>query len=324
MTTPVALQSIAEVREIKGRSPREIAWSRFKRNKVGVGAAILSLFLVSLSIFAPVVTAILGINPDTLNLDVLNSSGIPEGDAAKFSREHPLGLIPGTGRDLLAQLLYGSRISFLIAFLATFTALTIGFFVGIVGGYFRGRVDGYLGRFTDFLLAFPAFFMIVALSEPMVDRIEKLGVAEGNGARILFLILFLSFFGWPGFSRLIRSQVMSIREREFVTAAQAMGASRWRIISKELIPNLWAPVIVVVSLSLPGYLATEAVYSFLGLGVQPPASTWGILLSNSTRFVTVMPSFFLITAASLVIVVLAFNLVGDALRDALDPRSDRN
>ena len=324
MTTPVALQSTAEVREIKGRSPREIAWSRFKRNKVGVGAAILSLILVSLSIFAPVVTAILGINPDSLNLDVLNSSGIPEGDAAKFSREHPLGLIPGTGRDLLAQLLYGSRISFLIAFLATFTALTIGFFVGIVGGYFRGRVDGYLGRFTDFLLAFPAFFMIVALSEPMVDRIEKLGVAEGNGARILFLILFLSFFGWPGFSRLIRSQVLSIREREFVTAAQAMGASRWRIISKELIPNLWAPVIVVVSLSLPGYLATEAVYSFLGLGVQPPASTWGILLSNSTRFVTVMPSFFLITAASLVIVVLAFNLVGDALRDALDPRSDRN
>lgn len=273
MTTPVALQSTAEIRDIKGRSPREIAWSRFKRNKVGVGAAILSLILVSLSIFAPVVTAILGINPDTLNLDVLNSSGIPEGDAAKFSREHPLGLIPGTGRDLLAQLLYGSRISFVIAFLATFTALTIGFFVGIVGGYFRGRVDGYLGRFTDFLLAFPAFFMIVALSEPMVDRIEKLGVAEGNGARILFLILFLSFFGWPGFSRLIRSQVMSIREREFVTAAQAMGASRWRIISKELIPNLWAPVIVVVSLSLPGYLATEAVYSFLGLGVQPPAST---------------------------------------------------
>jgi ABC-type dipeptide/oligopeptide/nickel transport system permease subunit len=103
-----------------------------------------------------------------------------------------------------------------------------------------------------------------------------------------------------------------------------MGAGRWRIISKELIPNLWAPVIVVVSLSLPGYLATEAVYSFLGLGVQPPASTWGILLSNSTRFVTVMPSFFLITASSLVIVVLAFNLVGDALRDALDPRSDRN
>jgi ABC-type dipeptide/oligopeptide/nickel transport system permease subunit len=324
MTTPVVEQTATEVREIKGRSPREIAWSRFRRNKIGMGAAILSIFILTISLFAPWVCALIGVNPSTLNLDALNASGIPQGDAAKYSFEHPLGLVPGTGRDLLAQLLYGSRISFMVAIITTFVALTIGFFVGIVGGYFRGRVDGYLGRFTDFLLAFPAFFMIVALSQPMVERIEKFGIAEGNGARIIFLILFLSFFGWPGFSRLIRSQVMSIREREYVTAAQAMGASRWRIISKELIPNLWAPVIVVVSLSLPGYLATEAVYSFLGLGVQPPASTWGILLSNATRFVTVMPSFFMITAASLVIVVLAFNLVGDALRDALDPRSDRS
>jgi peptide/nickel transport system permease protein len=223
----------------------------------------------------------------------------------------------------LAQLLYGSRISFLVAIVTTVTALTIGLFVGIIGGYFRGRVDNYLGRTTDFLLAFPAFFMIVALSEPMVRRIEGAGIAQGNAARILFLIIFLSFFGWPGFSRLIRSQVLSIREREYVTAAQAMGASRTRIILKELLPNLWAPVIVVVSLSLPGFLAAEAVYSYLGIGVQPPASTWGILLSNATRYVTVMPSFFLIAAGSLVIVVLAFNLVGDALRDALDPRSDR-
>lgn len=324
MATPVVHQSNSDAIEIKGRSPREIAWSRFKRNKVGIAAAVVSLVILTMSLFAPVVCAIVGVNPFTLNLDSLNTSGIPTGEAAKYSLEHPLGLVPGTGRDLFAQLLYGSRISFMVAILTTFTALTIGFFVGIAGGYFRGRVDGYLGRFTDFLLAFPAFFMIVALSEPMVQRIEQAGIAEGNGARIVFLIIFLSFFGWPGFSRLIRSQVLSIREREFVTAAQAMGASSWRIIAKELIPNLWAPVIVVVSLSLPGYLAGEAVFSFLGLGVQPPASTWGILLSNATRFVTVMPSFFLITAASLVIVVLAFNLVGDALRDALDPRSDRN
>ena len=308
---------------IAGRSPRQIAWSRFKRNKVGMAAAGVSVLLLSMSLFAPVVCRIIGINPKDLNLEGLDSSGVPRGAAAGFSWEHPLGLVPGTGRDLLAQLLYGSRISFMVAILTTITSLTIGFFVGIAGGYFRGRVDGYLGRLTDFLLAFPAFFMIVALSEPMVGRLEQVGIAQGNGARIVFLILFLSFFGWPGFSRLIRSQVLSLREREFVTAAQAMGASRSRIILKELVPNLWAPVIVVVSLSLPGYLASEAVFSFLGLGVQPPASTWGILLSNATRFVTVMPSFFLITSASLVIVVLAFNLVGDALRDALDPRADK-
>jgi len=319
-STSSEIESTSTDTQIQSRSPRQIAWMRFKRNKVGVISAILSITILSLSLMAPIVTRILGLDKDELNLDLLDVSGIP---TVGYSREHPLGLIPGTGRDFLAQLLYGSRISFLVAILTTMTALTIGLFVGIIGGYFRGRIDNYLGRTTDFLLAFPAFFMIVALSEPMVRRIEGAGIAQGNTARILFLIIFLSFFGWPGFSRLIRSQVLSIREREYVTAAQAMGASRTRIILKELLPNLWAPVIVVVSLSLPGFLAAEAVYSYLGIGVQPPASTWGILLSNATRYVTVMPSFFLIAAGSLVIVVLAFNLVGDALRDALDPRSDR-
>ena len=319
-STSSEIESTSTATQIQSRSPRQIAWMRFKRNKVGVVSAILSITILALSLMAPLVTRILGLDKDELNLDLLDVSGIP---TVGYSLEHPLGLIPGTGRDFLAQLLYGSRISFLVAIFTTLTALTIGLFIGIIGGYFRGRIDNYLGRTTDFLLAFPAFFMIVALTEPMVRRIEGTGIAQGNAARILFLIVFLSFFGWPGFSRLIRSQVLSIREREYVTAAQAMGASRTRIILKELLPNLWAPVIVVASLSLPGYLAAEAVYSYLGIGVQPPASTWGILLSNATRYVTVMPSFFLIAAGSLVIVVLAFNLVGDALRDALDPRADR-
>ncbi len=309
--------------QIISRSPRQIAWRRFRRNKVGMVSAGISIVVLMLSLFAPVVCKILGINPDELNLDLIDSSGIPTLPNGGISREHPLGLTPGIGRDLLANLLYGSRISFLVAFLTTGLAIFIGLIVGIVGGYFRGRIDDYLGRFTDFLLAFPAFFMIVALSEPMVARIQETGIAQGNSARVIFLIFFLSFFGWPGFSRLVRSQVLSLRERDFVTAAQAMGASRKRIIFKELMPNLWAPVIVVVSLSLPGYLAAEAVFSFLGIGIQPPATTWGILLDNARRFVTVYPNFFLITAGSLVLVVLAFNLVGDALRDALDPRSER-
>lgn len=309
--------------QITSRSPRQIAWRRFRRNKVGMVSAGISIVVLMLSLFAPVVCKILGINPDELNLDLIDSSGIPTLPNGGISWEHPLGLTPGIGRDLLANLLYGSRISFLVAFLTTGLAIFIGLIVGIVGGYFRGRIDDYLGRFTDFLLAFPAFFMIVALSEPMVARIQETGIAQGNSARVIFLIFFLSFFGWPGFSRLVRSQVLSLRERDFVTAAQAMGASRRRIIFKELMPNLWAPVIVVVSLSLPGYLAAEAVFSFLGIGIQPPATTWGILLDNARRFVTVYPNFFLITAGSLVLVVLAFNLVGDALRDALDPRSER-
>jgi peptide/nickel transport system permease protein len=310
--------------EIAGRSPGQIAWMRFKRNKIGVGAAIVSITILLLSAFAPIVCRILGVDPNTLNLEALDTSGVPQASkGGGISWEHPLGLIPGTGRDLLAQLLYGSRISFLVAFLTTVLALTVGLFVGIAGGYLRGRVDDALGRFTDFFLAFPAFFMIVALSTPVVQRIQSWNIGGDNFARVVFLIFFLSFFGWPGFSRLIRSQVLSIRERDYITAAQAMGAKRSRIILKEILPNIWAPVIVVVSLSLPGYLAAESVYSFLGLGIQPPASTWGILLSNASRFVTAMPSFFMIVAGSLVIVVLAFNLVGDALRDALDPRSER-
>lgn len=309
---------------LAGRSPGQIAWMRFKKNKIGVGAALVSVTILLMSAFAPIVSRILGIDPDTLNLEMLDSSGIPTAPRGGMSLDHPLGVIPGTGRDLLAQLLYGSRISFMIAFITTILAMVIGLFIGIAGGYFGGRVDNSLGRFTDFFLAFPAFFMIVALSMPVIQRLQSFGIFKGeNTARIVFLIIFLSFFGWPGFSRLIRSQVLSIRERDYITAAQAMGAPRRRIILKEILPNVWAPIIVVASLSLPGYLAAESVYSFLGLGIQPPASTWGILLSNASRFVTAMPSFFLIVAGSLVVVVLAFNLVGDALRDALDPRTER-
>ena len=185
---------------IQGRSPRQIAWTRFKRNKVGMTAAAVSIALLSLSLFAPIVCKILGIDPNTLNLEVLNRSGIPDLPNGGISLDHPLGLIPGTGRDLLAQLLYGSRISFMVAILTTFTSLTIGLFVGIIGGYFRGRVDSTLGRFTDFILAFPAFFMIVALSEPVVKRIESTGLAQGNSARIIFLVFFFptpeSVDGW--------------------------------------------------------------------------------------------------------------------------------
>jgi peptide/nickel transport system permease protein len=318
------IEAVETTSVLAGRSPGQIAWLRFKKNKVGVGAAIVSVTLLLMSAFAPIVSKILGVDPDTLNLDMLDSSGIPTAPRGGMSWDHPLGVIPGTGRDLLAQLLYGSRISFMIAFITTILALTIGLFVGIAGGYLGGRIDNTLGRFTDFFLAFPAFFMIVALSMPVIQRLQGLGIFKGeNTARIVFLIIFLSFFGWPGFARLIRSQVLSIRERDFITAAQAMGAPRKRIIMKEILPNIWAPIIVVSSLSLPGYLAAESVYSFLGLGIQPPASTWGILLSNASRFVTAMPSFFLIVAGSLVVVVLAFNLVGDALRDALDPRTER-
>ena len=320
----MSLNAEVETTTISGRSPRQIAWSRFKRNKVGMVAAGISIFLLSMSLFAPIVCRILGINPTDLNLENLDSSGIPRGPDAGFSMQHPLGLIPGTGRDLLAQLLYGSRISFMVAIITTFATVAIGLMIGIASGYYRGRVDSVVGRFTDFLLSFPSFFMIIALSVPMIQRIEKSGIARDNGARILYLILILSFFGWPYFSRIIRSQVLSLRERDYIVAARALGATNRRIIFKELLPNLWTPVIVYVSLALPGYLAAEAVFSYLGVGVQPPAATWGLIIADSTKYILNEPTYFFVPAVSLILVVLSFNLLGDAIRDALDPKSEQN
>jgi ABC-type dipeptide/oligopeptide/nickel transport system permease subunit len=309
--------------QIQSRTPGQIAWLHFKRNRVGVVAGFFSVTFLLASLLAPLEAKLLGIDPDELNLDILDESGVPKLPWGGISMDHPLGIVPGTGRDLLAQLLYGSRISFLIMIVSTFLTLFVGMIAGVVGGFFGGKVDNAIGRYGDFILAFPAFFMIVALADPAVDRIQRAGLAQDNGARVLFLIIILSFFGWVYFARLIRSQVLSLRERDFITAAQALGSSKSRIIFKELIPNIWAPVIVVVSLSLPGYLTAEAVFSFLGIGIQPPGYTWGLLIAKSTRFVMAMPTFFIITTTTLVMVVLAFNLLGDALRDALDPRNGK-
>jgi peptide/nickel transport system permease protein len=150
-----------------------------------------------------------------------------------------------------------------------------------------------------------------------------MGIAKDNNARILVLLLLFTFFGWPGFTRLIRSQVLSLRERDFVMAAKSLGSSTRRIVFKELMPNLWSPVIVFLSLSLPGYLSAEAAFSYLGVGVQAPATTWGLLLADGINYWSEEPIYLLIPATMLIIVVLALNVLGDAIRDALDPKGDR-
>lgn len=312
----------SEAGVLTSRSPRELAWRRFKKNKVGIAALCTSLFFVSAAVFAPVVAWIVNVNPNERDTAALTARGETIGRFGGMSWNHPLGVEPGIGYDILARLIYGARISFLVAAIATLASISIGLLIGLLSGYFRGRTDSVLGRFTDFLLAFPAFFMIIALSAPMIARIEKSGLARDNSARVLYLILVLALFGWPYFSRIMRSQVLSLRERDFVLASRALGASHVRIIFKELLPNLWTPVIVYLSLALPGYLAAEAVYSYLGIGVQPPAATWGLLISDSIKYIISEPTYFVIPSLSLILVVLSFNLLGDAVRDALDPKSE--
>jgi len=312
----------SEAGVLTSRSPRELAWRRFKKNKVGIAALCTSLFFVSAAVFAPVVAWLVNVNPNERDTAALTARGETIGRFGGMSWNHPLGVEPGIGYDILARLIYGARISFLVAAIATLASISIGLLIGLLSGYFRGRTDSVLGRFTDFLLAFPAFFMIIALSAPMIARIEKSGLARDNSARVLYLIFVLALFGWPYFSRIMRSQVLSLRERDFVLASRALGASHVRIIFKELLPNLWTPVIVYLSLALPGYLAAEAVYSYLGIGVQPPAATWGLLISDSIKYIISEPTYFVIPSLSLILVVLSFNLLGDAVRDALDPKSE--
>ena len=271
---------------------------------------------------APLIGGLLGIDGRQRYPETLTSRGMPIGNFGGISWSHPLGIEPGIGHDLLARLIFGARISFFVALITTVLSITIGVIAGILMGFFRGRVDSTIGRFIDFLLAFPSFFMIVALSLPMVQRLEKSGIAEGNTARMLYLVLILIFFGWPYLARVIRSQVLSIRERDYVMAARALGASNTRIIFKEILPNLWSTIIVYFSLSLPGYLTAEAVFSFLGLGIQPPDASWGLLISDSIKYVMNEPTYFFITTTSLIFVVLTFNLLGDSVRDALDPKSE--
>ena len=305
------------------RTPKQIAWGRFKRNKVGVYAAFASIFFISVGFLAPIITRLFNVNPKETYEGVLNDYAMPIGAWGGISWAHPLGVEPGTGRDVFALALYGARTSFIVAIIATVGTITIGMLIGIATGYFKGRVDSSVGRFSDFLMSFPGTFMIIALSLPMVQRVEATGLAHGNAARVVVLVLFLVFFGWTGFYRLIRSQAMSMRERDFVMAAQAMGASSWRIIVKELLPNLWPTAIVFVSLSLPAYIAAEATFSFLGVGVQAPDATFGLILSDGVGYWRDDPAYLLLPCLILIMIVLALNLLGDAIRDALDPKANR-
>ncbi len=309
--------------EVAQRTPKQIAWGRFKRNKVGVYAGISSIFFVTIGFFAPIITRLVGVNPRDTYEGTMTEFAMPIGKWGGISLDHPLGIEPGTGRDVFALAIYGVRTSFIVAIIAAVGTITIGMLVGIATGYFKGRVDSSVGRFADFLMSFPGTFMVIALSLPMVQRVESTGIAHENAARLVVLVLFLVFFGWTGFYRLIRSQAMSMRERDFVMAAQAMGASSWRIIVKELLPNLWPTAIVFLSLSLPGYIAAEATFSFLGVGVQAPEATFGLILSDAVTYWREDPAYLLIPCVILILIVLALNLLGDAIRDALDPKANR-
>jgi peptide/nickel transport system permease protein len=272
-------------------------------------------------LLGPFIAGAVGVSPYTFDPAAISDvGGRPMLDWGGITLAHPLGVEWGTGRDIFAQLLFGLRISLVIATSATLITVALGTIVGIIAGYTGGVTDTLVGRFMDLILAFPQLLIILALSGVLTQRLTQLGVPGGNASRILYLILVMSVFGWPYLARIVRGQVLSMREREFVEAAVAMGSSKRRILFTEILPNLWAPILVYATLALPSYIGTEAALSFLGVGILPPDTTFGAMLANSVSYFNVVPTYLFIPGTVLVVLVVSFNLLGDALRDALDPK----
>jgi peptide/nickel transport system permease protein len=305
-----------------GRSLRQIVWNRLRRDKVAMACMVVLVLFYATAIFGPFILAAVGIDPYKFDPGSISDlGGKPKAEWGGISPTHWLGVEWGTGRDIFAQLIYGLRISLIIATSATVMTTALGTVIGIIAGYSRGWADTIIGRIMDLVLAFPFLLIILALSGVLTQRLTALGVPEGNPSRITYLILVLSVFGWPYLARIVRGQVISLREREFVEASIAMGSSKTRILFSEILPNLWAPILVYATLTLPAYIGLEAALSFLGVGVIPPETTFGAMLANSVSYMNVVPTYLFIPGTVLIVLVVSFNLVGDALRDALDPKS---
>jgi peptide/nickel transport system permease protein/oligopeptide transport system permease protein len=304
---------------IQGRSLGQIAWLRLKRDKVAIAGGCVVIFLVVVAVSAPLIVKLLGHPPTEFHQNMIDPSlQTPKGRWGGMSREFLFGLEPVNGRDLFSRVMYGARISLLVAFLATLLSVLIGTVLGVVSGYFGGWVDTAISRTMDAFLAFPLLLFAIALAGVIPDT--AFGIT-GNGLRVALLIFIIGFFSWPYIGRIIRGQALSLREREFVDAARSLGARGPYIVFREMLPNLVAPILVYATLLIPTNILFEAALSFLGVGVRPPTPTWGGMLSEAVRFYTIAPHFMIFPGLAIFVTVLAFNLFGDGLRDALDPRA---
>lgn len=308
-------------RSIEGRSLGRIAWTRLKRDKVALAGGVVIVFLILVAIFAPLIANLFGVDPYKYNEDLIDPLfGLPNGSLGGVSADHLLGVEPVNGRDIFARILYGARVSLLVGFLSAVVAVVVGTVLGILAGYFGGWLDALISRVMDMLLAFPQLLFIISLIAVMPNDLIGL---SGTGVRLFVMILVIGFFGWPYIGRIVRGQTLSMREREYVEAARSLGAGRRYILFKELLPNLIAPITVYTTLMIPTNILTEAALSFLGAGVKPPTASWGQMLSDALHHFSGDPMFMIVPGVAIFVTVLAFNLFGDGVRDALDPKGAR-
>jgi peptide/nickel transport system permease protein len=303
---------LAEVSSVTAARSLPAALARTLRtDKWATTGAVTVIVLVIVAVAAPLLAAIEGQDPYTYDLGVLDpNSGLPRGILGGVSGTHWFGVEPLTGRDLFAIVCYGARTSFLIGLAATVVSVVVGTLLGASAGYLGGWFNRAITWVTDVLLGFPYLVFMIALG----------AIAPPSVPRPLLLILVIGFFGWPSVTRIVRSQTLSLRDRRFVASARAMGAGPWHVFRTELLPNLWAPIIVVATLNIPANIGFEAALSFLGAGIPPPTPSWGQSISTASDWIRTDPMFLLFPSAALFLATWSFNVFGDGLRDALDPR----
>jgi peptide/nickel transport system permease protein len=295
-----------EPQAIEGRSPWRLAWARLRRDRVAIACAVVIVLIALLAICAPLISDLVGHGPNSQDLTHgLTPEGLPRPPSSTY-----LFGTDDLGRDVLVRVVYAARISLLAGVVASTVAVLVGVVVGLLAGYVGGMTDSVLSRTMDVILSFPFLLFGIAL-------VSIVGPSLG------VVIAVIAFFSWASVGRIVRGQTLSQKEKEYVEAARSLGASDLRIMFVDIFPNLMAPVLVYLTLLIPAAIVFEATLSFLALGVVPPTPTWGNMLAESLGFYQVAWWFVLFPAAALLITTLSFNLLGDSVRDAFDPRGER-
>jgi ABC-type dipeptide/oligopeptide/nickel transport system permease subunit len=303
---------------VVGKSPGQLFWARFKRDRFALAGLAFIVLMVLVAIFAPAFAALVGHGPNELfQRETTDIFGIPEGPNAEFW----FGA-DNSGRDVFVRTIYGARVSLIVGVVATGIAVFIGIVLGVMAGFFGGWADTFISRVTDIILAVP--LLLFAIGIVAACSTSKEGCLNGTlKPGLTLVIVIIALFTWPYVARLVRGNALSLREREFVEASRSLGAGNFRIMFREILPNLISPIIVYASLLIPASILFEAYLSFLGLGVPDDTPSWGNMVSESLENFDVVWWLWLFPGLFLLFTVLAFNLLGDGLRDALDPRADR-
>jgi ABC-type dipeptide/oligopeptide/nickel transport system permease subunit len=301
---------------IAARSPRQLFWRRFRQDRVALVSLAFIVLLVVVALTAPLVVKLLGLpGPYVQNPNLTDQFGSPLGP----SLAHPFG-VDQLGQDVMSRVIYGTRVSLEVGILGTAVATLIGVLVGVLAGFYRGWVDTLLSRLIDVVLSIPILLLGLGIGAACAVRGCVGGAIQPGLGVIVFLI---ALANWTYVARIVRGLVLSLREREFVQAARALGASDARIMFREILPNLVAPIIVYATLLIPLNILFEAALSFLGVGIRPPTASWGQMIAAATPIFNTAWWYMTIPGVALLLTVLAFNLLGDGLQDALNPRTAR-